>query len=122
MLPRPLTVRRMARILICDPTPSVSELFAHVVTRMNHEPVVYNPYDRWDDAEADVLLIEPDELKAIAFAFWLRLSRPNLPIVCVSIRGRSPEASALKPVAYLVKPFALRELERALAEAVRLAD
>ena len=44
--------------------------------------------------------------------------RRKLPIICASIYPDSPGAERLRPLAYLMKPFALVDLERALLTAV----
>ncbi|MGH3022134.1 MAG: hypothetical protein ACRDNI_00630 [Gaiellaceae bacterium] len=109
----------MARILVFEPNPEVRALLAHVVTRLGHEPVYAEdgPGDFLPD-DADVLLIEPADRRALSVAQMLRLRHGGLPIVCTSIFPATPESQELRPVAYLVKPFSLVELERALDEAV----
>jgi hypothetical protein len=105
----------VATILIYEADPAVAELMAVVVRRLGHVPV-----DLRDTAhlpEADVLVLEPGDEGAEGWAKLLRTLFPGLPVVCVSIYPR-PEASALEPVAYLMKPFPLAALEAAIARAL----
>lgn len=113
----------MARILVCEPNPEVRALLAHVVARLGHEPVQAEdgPGDVLTD-DADVLLIEPAYQRALSMAEMLRARQGELPIVCASIFPPTPEWQELKPVAYLVKPFSLADLEQALLEAVELVS
>jgi hypothetical protein len=69
----------------------------------------------------DALLLEPADADALATAETLRASREGLPIVCASIYPESEQFDALQPLAYLLKPFALADLERALCAAAEHA-
>ncbi|MGH3036963.1 MAG: hypothetical protein ACRDMU_07255 [Gaiellaceae bacterium] len=108
----------MARILVCDPHPEVRALMGHVVSRLGHEPVYPSGPGDALPRDVDVLLIEPADPGALGAAQVLRLRHEQLPIVCASIYPETAEARRLAPVAYLMKPFPLRELERALMTAV----
>jgi CheY-like chemotaxis protein len=109
----------MARILVCDPHPEVRALLGHVVSRLGHEPVYAGggPGDVLPE-DVDVILLEPADPRALGAAQVLRLRHEHLPIVCASIYPETANSRRLQPVAYLVKPFPLGELERALATAV----
>ena len=89
-------------------------LFAHLVTRLGHEPVLAS------DAEGDIdaALIEPAVNGGLELAASLRGRHPDLPLVFVSIYPRSADAMALQPIACLLKPFHLSELEAALRAAL----
>ena len=90
----------------------------HVVSRLGHEPVYTScPGDVLPDG-VDVILLEPADTRALGAAQVLRLRHERLPIVCASIYPETADARRLAPVAYLVKPFPLAELERALTTAV----
>jgi hypothetical protein len=65
----------------------------------------------------DVLLLEPADPNALAVAENVRARHAGLPLVCVSILPESERFEHLQPLAYLVKPFALADLERALCAA-----
>ena len=110
----------MARILVCEPHTEVRSLLGHVVGRLGHEAVF--PGEDGDagfrHVDVDVLVIEPADPRALAAAQILRLQREDIPIVCASIYPPSPHSRRLGPVAYLVKPFALGELEAALDAAL----
>jgi CheY-like chemotaxis protein len=110
----------VARILVCEPHKEVRELLGHVVARLGHEPVLApgGPHEAFDTHDVDVLLIEPADPRALETAQILRLERERIPIICTSIYPPTPSSASLDLVAYLVKPFALHELEHALEEAV----
>ncbi len=115
----------MGRIVIMEPSFEVRELFALVITRLGHEAVCYDNFreEGLEDADVvlldlDVLIVEPGSASALAIARQLRERLPALPIICASIHPRSPEVAALDPVAYLLKPFPLAELEGALENAM----
>jgi hypothetical protein len=109
--------------MICEPHAEVRALLGHVVTRLGFEPVYADTRSGGvlTDADVDVLLIEPADPTALSTARALRLRRRELPIICASIYPDSPGAEGLRPLAYLMKPFALVELERALLAAVENA-
>ena len=104
----------MARVLIAEPTPELSELLARVVTRAGHEPVAYVGAPSGAPADVDALLIEPAVPEADELATRLRSERPRLPIICVSIAAPTPEVLALAPVAFFEKPFSLKDVDDAL--------
>ena len=107
---------RVARILIVEPHPDVRTLFVHVVRRAGHDPVI--PGD--EDVDVDAAVIEPGDPEGLACARRLRaLGRP---VVFASIFPPEQETLALEPAAYFVKPFALGDLEQALAAALAPAQ
>jgi two-component SAPR family response regulator len=105
----------MGRIAISEPHEDVRALYRHVIERLGHQPVC-TVQD--GDAPVDALVVEPASAHGLSLARKLRSLRPELPIVCVSIYPRGPEVTDLRPLAYLVKPFALGELERVLTTAL----
>jgi hypothetical protein len=108
------------RILICEPDAEVRALLGHVVERLGHEPV-HSTGRRGDvllDGDVDVLILEPADPASLTAAESLRVQDERLPIVCASIYPDSKGAERLRPLAYLVKPFGLSDLERALCAAV----
>ena len=109
--------------MICEPHGEVRALLGHVVTRLGFEPVYADARSGGAlvDADVDVLVIEPADPSALSTARAMRLRRRELPIICASIYPDSPGAERLRPTAYLMKPFALVELERALLAAVENA-
>jgi DNA-binding response OmpR family regulator len=106
----------MARILISEPHPDLRVLVEAVVRRTGNEPVGQGELTS-DDAPA-VMILEPASANGLAAAARLRSRLENLPIICTSIFPPSDESSALLPVAHLIKPFRLRELEAAILAAL----
>jgi DNA-binding response OmpR family regulator len=103
----------VARVLIVEPHPDIRTLFAVVVARAGHEPVL----DIEDGGvEVDAAVIEPGDDEGLACA--RRLRAVGLPVVFVSIFPADRATLELEPVAYFVKPFALAELEQALDAAL----
>ncbi|HEY6960774.1 MAG TPA: hypothetical protein VI408_02675 [Gaiellaceae bacterium] len=103
----------MARILICEPHDDITALLELVVRRLGHEPV-----HSCDPLESgvDAAVIEPGEVVGLRLAESLR-SR-GVPVLFTSIYPADAEMLALEPAAYLVKPFPLYALERALQAAL----
>lgn len=107
----------MARVLISEPHPDVRSLLAFVVQRLGHEPIVSD--GRPEQALAvDAIVVEPGDGDALELAEWARAHAPGTPILCASIFPPWPAATAIRPDAYLVKPFPLYELEHALSAAL----
>lgn len=105
--------------MICEPHAEVRALLGHVVHRLGYEPVYADARSATlAECDVDVLLIEPADPAAISTARAMRLRRRDLPIICASIYPGVQSAVRLRPLAYLMKPFALIELERALLTAV----
>jgi CheY-like chemotaxis protein len=105
----------VARVLICEPHDDISALLELVVRRLGHEPVAFAGGDV-DHIGVDAAVIEPGEPSALEVAKTLR-SR-NVPVLFTSIYPPDATALDLQPAAYLVKPFPLYALERALEAAL----
>jgi two-component SAPR family response regulator len=56
-----------------------------------------------------------DDAASLAFAWRIRKERPRVRLVLASVYPRSEATEQLRPDAYLVKPFGLAELGRALS-------
>ena len=111
----------MARIFILEPEPELRELLARVVKRLGHEPVQHLE-SAADIHPGDVVVVEPGDERCYAGARAIHERLPEVPIVCVSIYSEVPgDAKALEPVAYVVKPFRLVEVEAAIRTAVERA-
>jgi DNA-binding response OmpR family regulator len=108
----------VARVLICEPHDDISALLELVVRRLGHEPVAFMGGDV-DHIGVDAAVIEPGEASSLQLAKSLR-SR-NVPVLFTSIYPPDAEALELTPAAYLVKPFPLYALERALEAALGVA-
>jgi DNA-binding response OmpR family regulator len=106
----------MARILICEPHPDLRVLLETVVRRAGHEPVGHGELTS-DDAPA-VMILEPASADGLAAAAGLRRRLEDLPIICTSISPPSDETRSLRPVAHLIKPFRLGDLEAAIVAAL----
>jgi DNA-binding response OmpR family regulator len=102
-------------VLIVEPHADVLSLIEHVVRRLGYEPVVGAAHDA-APPDVDAAVIDPCDRRGFATA--RRLRELGRPVVFTSIFPAEQEMLDLDPVAYFVKPFALRELERALVAAV----
>jgi len=106
----------MARILISEPHPDLRVLIEAVVRRTGNEPVGHGVLIG-EDAPA-AMILEPASADGLAAAARLRRQLEDLPIICASIFPPTNESCALAPVAHLIKPFRLRELEAAIVSAL----
>jgi CheY-like chemotaxis protein len=111
-------MRAVAKVLIAEPHADICDLLEIVVRRLGHEPV------RWDGRRRELpdvsaAVVEPATRAGLRLA--TRLRAQGIPLVLASIMPPEPEALELQPAAYLVKPFALAELEQALLNALALA-
>jgi hypothetical protein len=109
----------VARVLICEPHDDISALLELVVRRLGHEPVAFDGRDI-EHIGVDAAVIEPGEASALQVARSLRLR--NVPVLFTSIYPADAEVLELQPAAYLVKPFPLYALERALETALAPAQ
>jgi CheY-like chemotaxis protein len=105
----------VASVLICEPHDDIVALLELVVRRLGHEPVLCV-----DGAAGhigiDAAVIEPGEELGMKVARTLRAR--GVPVLFTSIYPQGPETLELDPAAYLVKPFPLYALERALGAAL----
>jgi CheY-like chemotaxis protein len=104
----------VARVLICEPHPEVRELLRRIVVRLGHEPLL-------EDAaleRVDAIVLEPAHAPSVERAQAFRGAKGDTPIVCTSIELPDAGSRRLNPVAYLVKPFALPDLEHAIHAAL----
>ena len=104
----------MARVLIAEPSAEIHELLVHIVERLGHEAVSHADLSEGGPPAADLMLLEPGAGPCFAAARRIRRAWPTTPIVCLSIYPKSAESAALEPAAYLMKPFALGDVERAI--------
>jgi hypothetical protein len=108
----------MARILIAEPDESLRRLYEAHLAHLGHEVVGPGA----DAASIDFAIVEPAARRELLEATRLRGERPELPIVFVSVAPPSPPTRALLPVAHLLKPFKLADLDKALAIGERGTD
>ena len=106
----------MARILIFEPQGDIRALLEIVVNRLGHEPWVFDGHDD-DVIDPDAAVIDPDEGEGLSLA--RRLRARGVPVILTSIFPAGLQELELTPVVYLVKPFALYTLEKALEDAVQ---
>jgi hypothetical protein len=106
----------VARVLICEPHEDIRALLELVVRRLGHEPVCWSVGDP-DPLNVGAAVIEPGEADGMRIAGVL--SKSGVPVLFTSIYPPDDAALALQPAAYLVKPFPLYALERALADALQ---
>jgi DNA-binding response OmpR family regulator len=109
------------RVLIGEPFAPVRELLERAVSGLGHEALTPGPDWEGQLPDVDVLVLEPSYEEGVALARALRRLKPELPVICAYGLAPDPSIEDLEPVAYLAKPFALAELERALTEAARRA-
>jgi hypothetical protein len=105
----------VARILVVEPHPDVRSLLEIVIRRIRCEPIAYDGV-LVETPDIDAAVIEPG--RGLGSAVAQRLHDCGVPLVLTSIYPPTAELLALEPVAYLVKPFPLYALERALGEAL----
>lgn len=105
----------MARVLICEPHDDISALLELVVRRLGHEPIAFDG-GAVDHIGVDAAVIEPGEASALEVARSLRAR--DVPVLFTSIYPPDDRMLGLEPAAYLVKPFPLYALERALEQAL----
>jgi len=105
----------VARVLICEPHDDISALLELVVRRLGHEPVPFCGA-AVDHIGVDAAVIEPGEADGLRLAQTLRAQ--NVPVLFTSIYPPNDNLLELRPSAYLVKPFPLYALERALEQAL----
>jgi CheY-like chemotaxis protein len=107
-------IRGLAKVLICEPHPEVRELLSRVMVRLGHEPL----HDDAELAAVDAIVVESAHAASVERAQAFRAIDEETPIVCASIELPDTGSRRLSPVAYLVKPFALPDLEAALGRAL----
>ena len=100
----------MARILICEAHDDINALLDLVVRRLGHEPVTYVVGD--PPSHVDAAVIEHGDPDALRLARELR--DRGVPVLFTSIYPADDDLLELRPATYLVKPFPLYALERAL--------
>jgi DNA-binding response OmpR family regulator len=111
----------VARILICEPHDDIGALLELVVRRLGHEPATHDESGDVADLSAfDAAVVEPGDERGLRLARALRAA--NVPVLFTSIYPAESDVLALAPAAYLVKPFPLYALERALVTALASAQ
>ncbi|MGH3057642.1 MAG: hypothetical protein ACRDPP_05320 [Gaiellaceae bacterium] len=107
----------MARILVAEPDPDVLALVERSLAAWGHEAVRYRAGSALPDV--DLMVFEPQMgARVVGLAEVLAARTPPVELVIVSIDPSELALHALRPVAYVLKPFSLAELEVAVAAAV----
>lgn len=109
----------MARILLSESDPGVQGFLEAVLVRGGHETLVISGRPDSDLPAGDLLVAEPAYGDGLRHAWVLRGRDESLGIVFVSILPPESALLALSPAAYLVKPFPIAALERAVGAALR---
>lgn len=107
-------------MLICEPHDDITALLELVVRRLGHEPALHVPGSVPDPGTVDIAVIEPGDACGIELAH--ALSDRHVPLLFTSIYPPDEELLALAPTSYLVKPFPLYALERALGAALAVDE
>ena len=108
----------VARILIVEPHADLRTLLDLVIRRLGHEPVVQKIGED-DPADLDAGVIEVGDGSGLLAA--RRLRELGRPVVLLGVVPLDDEVRAIDPAAYLVKPFPLHRLERALSSVLPVA-
>jgi hypothetical protein len=92
-------------------------MLSFAVRRLGHDAVISDGSHE-QLFGIDAIVLEPADEGALELASWTREHLAAVAILCTSIFPPWRATEALRPDAYLVKPFALHQLEHALAEAL----
>ncbi len=103
----------MARVLIVEPEPDLRQLAQDAIRELGHEAILHDG----GTPAADVLLLAAFTGMG-ALVKEMRAGGSDLPVVCTGTMPPSAEARAIHPAAYLVKPYSLTTLEKALRQAL----
>ena len=111
----------MARVLLAEPDPDVLELVERALSGWGHEVVRYRPASA--PGELDLMVFEPGMgARVVRLAETLAAGTPPVQLVVVSVNPPELAVHALRPAAYVLKPFSLAELEAAVAAALRRVE
>ena len=108
----------VARILIVEPHADLRTLLDLVVRRLGHEPVVQKTGEG-DPVDLDAGVIEVGDGSGLLAA--RRLRELGRPVVLMGVIPADDEVRAIDAAAYLMKPFPLHHLERALSSVLPVA-
>ena len=106
-------------MLVLEPDDEVRELLRRVLVRLGHEALAPATVPTGKLPDLNAVFLEPAWRPALELAQALKAKNARLPVVFESIELGSGREADLNPVRYLVKPFALADLEEAIAAALR---
>jgi DNA-binding response OmpR family regulator len=106
----------VARVLVSEPHEDIRSLLELVVARSGHEAVVHVDGEPLSDETLDAAIVEPGAPGGLALV--AELAERGVILVFASIYPADDATLSFRPSAYLVKPFPLQRLERALGEAL----
>jgi len=105
------------RVLIEEPNNDVRDLIVDLVTALGCTPLVRETRSEVDLDDVDLIVAEPASVGAERVFAAHGRRRSRIPVVCTSIYPRNH--TPLPPhVAYLVKPFAVGDLQAAIRAAL----
>jgi hypothetical protein len=105
------------RVLIEEPNHDVRDLIVDLVTALGCTPLVRGTRSEVDLDDVDLIVAEPASVGAERVFAAHGRRRSRIPVVCASIYPRNH--TPLPPhVAYLVKPFAVGDLQAAIRAAL----
>jgi CheY-like chemotaxis protein len=105
----------MARVLIVEPEPDLRSLAEQALLELGHEPVLFEDDTPSEPIDA-VILATFDGMTTVTDE--LRRRRHDLPIICVGMRPAGGGAGTVPPVAHLMHPYTLAQLQNALQGAL----
>jgi CheY-like chemotaxis protein len=112
----------VASVLVHEYDEHVRSLLEAQLAALGHEALLIGEGSMaWQFRHFDVAVVETATSPGLHLARELHATRPDTPLVVVSVIGPTDETRALAPTAHLVKPVRLAELGRALAEAFALS-
>jgi CheY-like chemotaxis protein len=101
-------------VLIYEPEPDLRLFVADAVRELGHVALLAGPRA---PAAPDVVLVAVGAGMRSVVA-RVREAHPALPVICAGTMPADVEADAVGSVAYLIKPFTLQDLDRALDKAL----
>jgi CheY-like chemotaxis protein len=101
-------------VLIVDPEPDLRELAREALAELGHAPVL--PGEPGAEAVDAALLASSPEMATVVTR--LRLRNPALKVIGIGDGPAGEAIRSLAPAAYLVRPYSLDALDRALSVAL----
>ncbi len=106
----------VATILLLEPDAALRSFYESAAEGFGYHALDGYRLELDEVRDVDAVLLEPASAWELAVAHALSERRPGLPIVCAS--SFTTAARELRVVTFLVKPFTLDQLRRALEAAL----